>query len=517
MRRRKIACFMLITLLLTGCKSALPVSYDALQSEDGFTSMESQPDLSYEVPQSSPHIYINQLGYITESTKTAIFCGEEMPEEFHVISAETGEVIYKGQLEYNGNDPDAAEKVGYGDFSEVEDAGEYYIEASLLGRSYSFSIGDDLYDASFAEAIKQFYYNRCGITLTEEFAADKAHNACHTGKAVLREDISVSMDVSGGWHQDENGSKDVIKASSNIGIMLLAYELFGIAYTDDVGIPESENQIPDILDEMKFEIEWLQKMQNAETGAVYSGVTVVNSENGRNTTVYVEPASLEASKAFAMVLAKFSYLYQNYDKEYATICLKSADRAWKYAVLNQQGDEGPDSLEFAAAAELYRASGLKECRDYVDKWLAKGIYKESMDTPLFLGCVTYLSTKQPVNRGYCAEITRKIMSDAEEISARAKASPLGVDCNEEQTNHLELLQDMMLLATVNHIITNHEYETIIENHLHYFMGRNKLAISYIDDVGARNYKEYNESLGIMKQFEADSKLIFILSEIVSSY
>lgn len=516
MCKKKRACFVLIAFLLTGC-NALPVNKSVMQSEDNFISMESEPDLSYEVPTSSPHIYINQLGYITGSTKIAVFCGEEIPEEFTVVRADTGKVIYHGKVEYNGYENDREENIRYGDFSEVEAEGEYYIEAPLLGRSYSFSIAENLYDKTFDEAIKQYYYNRCGMTLTEEFAHEKSHNACHTGKAVLREDISITMDVSGGWHQDENGSKDVIKAANNIGAMLLAYELFDPSFGDDIGIPESGNGIPDILDEVKYEMEWLQKMQNAETGAVYSGVTMMNSGNSKNVTVYVEPVSIEASKAYAMILAKFSYLYQKYDKEYATLCLKAADRAWKYAVLNQQTDLEADSWEFAAAAELYRASGLKECRDYLDKCLARGIYKGKMDDPLFLGCVTYLSTKQKVNTSYCSEITKIFMAEAEKIAAKAKDSPLGVNNNAEQTNNLELLQDMMVLATVNHIITNHEYETIIENHLHYFMGRNPLSISYIDDVGARNYSDYNESLGIMKQFEADSKLIFMLSEVVSSY
>lgn len=516
MCKRKRACLVLLAFLLTGC-NALPVNKSVTQGENRFISMESEPDLSYEVPQSSPHIYINQSGYITESTKVAIFSGEEMPESFSVVRADTGEVIYRGELTYNGYEDRAKETIRYGDFSEVRKEGEYYIEAPLLGRSYSFFIDDDRYLYTFYEAVKQYYYNRCGMTLTEEFAHEKAHNACHTSKALLREDISVMLDVSGGWHQDENGSKDVIKAANNIATMLLAYELFGSSFTDDMEIPESGNQIPDILDEVRYEIEWLCKMQNSETGAVYSGVTVINPENAKSSATYVEPVSMEATKAFAMVLAKFSYLYRNYDKEYATGCLKSADRAWKYAVWNEQEEVRMDSWKFAAATELYRASGLRECRDYADRCLSDGICKQEMEDPAFFGCVTYLSTKQRVNTTYCAEITKQFMSKAEAISAKAKASPLGVDGNEEQTNNLELLQDMMLLATVNYIITNHEYETIIENHLHYLMGRNALSISYIDDVGARNYRDYNESLGIMKQFEADSKLIFMLSEIVNSY
>ena len=126
-------------------------------------------------------------------------------------------------------------------------------------------------------------------------------------------------------------------------------------------------------------------------------------------------------------------------------------------------------------------------------------------------------TRQPVKQEYCSERITQLLQEAEVLSAKIKKEPFYVLANEDQTNQMELLKEMMLMATVNYIITNHEYETIIENHLHYFMGRNKLSISYIDDVGIRNYKDYNESLGIMNQFDADSRLIFMLGEIISNY
>ena len=354
-------------------------------------------------------------------------------------------------------------------------------------------------------------------TLTEEFAGSRAHNACHTGHALLREDISVTLDVSGGWHQDENGSKDVVRASENVGIMLLAYELFGESFTDTMEVPESGNGIPDLLDEIRYETDWLLKMQDQKTGAIYSGITIYPSAQGKSAAIYVEPASIEAAESFAMCLAKFSYLYQDYDLEYATACLQAADRAWKYAVLNEETDAGQNAWKFAAAAELYRASGKQEYRYYLEMCLAKEGEEEQDDLLYLLGSVTYLMTRQPVNQEYCSERITQLLQEAEVLSAKMKKEPFYVLANEDQTNQMELLKEMILMATVNYIITNHEYETIIENHLHYFMGRNKFSISYIDDVGIRNYKDYNESLGIMNQFDADSRLIFMLGEIISNY
>ena len=57
----------------------------------------------------------------------------------------------------------------------------------------------------------------------------------------------------------------------------------------------------------------------------------------------------------------------------------------------------------------------------------------------------------------------------------------------------------------------------LEHNLHYFLGRNEKSISYIDNVGEGNYRTIDESMGIMKQFEANSKLIFMLSEIVGEH
>lgn len=515
MKRLLIISFFLCIILLPGCNKA-PEEETADQNGISFTSMEEEPVLSYEVPVSTPGILINQLGYTAGSTKTAVLKGDEIPELFHIVDAETGKIVFTGFPEEKGYDGEFDEYIGYGDFSEFQTPGIYYIEAPVLGRSYQFTIDDSVYDGIFHAACKQYYYNRCGMTLTEEYAGEKAHNACHTGKAVLREDASVSVDVSGGWHQDERGQKDVAAAAKAMSVMLLSYELYGNAFGDDTGIPESGNGVPDLLDEIKYEVEWMLKMQNQETGAVYAGITVY-VQNGNNPVKtsgsYVEPATPEAERAFAMALAKFSYLYQNYDTEYATNCLKAADRAWKHAQLHDDGEI--DKWEFAAAAELYRAAGQSSYHKYIADYLRDSDYQSQMDEIVLLGCVTYIATKQPVTVELCEDIMKMLMMYAEDIAENARKSPFFTSGNIEQDNNNDMLLEMMYLTVVNHIISNHEYETIIENYLHYFLGRNSKAVSYIDNAGENNYESIDSSLGIMKQFDADSKLLFMLSDIIS--
>lgn len=512
--RIKKAAVVGLVLVLTGC--GMPPAAESIGEEEPvITSMEDEPDLAYEIPESSPNVLVDQLGYITDGTKMAFFCGKELPTEFYVINADTKEKVFTGSVEDGKYQEEKEEYFGYGDFSAVTRPGTYYLEAPRLGRSYSFQISDGLYDQVFREACRQYYYNRCGMSLTSEFAGERAHNACHTGNAVLREDISVSMDVMGGWHQNELGSKDVAMAAKSIGVMLLAYELYGDAFGDDVGIPESGNGVPDILDEVQYGIEWLLKMQDPATGAVYEGITVYEQGGGKGPVSYVEPANIESTKAFAAVLAKFGYLYQNYEKDYARGCLKASDRAWKYVELNGKKEiEGTDSWKLLAAAEIYRASGLYSCHRYIKDYFGREDILGELDEVTFLGYVTYISTKQKVSLQICESITKEIMQKTEEIAEKARGSVYLVEEGEGNEHNHKLLQNMMYLTMVDYMIANHEYDSVIENHLHYFMGRNPQAICYIDDVGENNYRKMDETLGIMKQFDADSRLIFMLSKIV---
>ena len=507
MKKVGILITLLCILLNAGCKGGNPAEKVTNQTELGYTSMEEEPILSYEVPVSVPGILVNQIGYTTGSTKVAVFHGKEMPDLFYVVEAETEKIVYTGTLEEKEQDGECGVFYCYGDFSEVTKAGTYYIEAPILGRTYDFEVGEDVYDELLTEACKQYYYNRCGMTLTENYAGENAHNACHTAKAVLQTDTSITIDVTGGWHQDEKGQKNILAAAETMSSLLLAYELYPAAFTDYMGIPESGNGIPDILDEIKYEADWLLKMQEQETGAVYEGVSVYaksGDASSKVANIYVEPATPEAGKAFAMALAKFSYLYQNYDTQYATNCLKAADRAWKYVEINNK-EKNMDSWAFAAATELYRASGKSSYNQYITQYLQNEAFMKEWNETVLFGYVTYISTKHRVNRDHCEVIMNIIMSKAEEVSYTAREAVYMTAGNKEQENDAQLLLDMMCLSVVNKIISNHEYETVIENHLHYFLGRNETARNHIES-----------STGIMKQFEADSKLVLMLGEIMEN-
>ena len=338
-------------------------------------------------------------------------------------------------------------------------------------------------------------------------AGVNAHNACHTMSAYLRSDITVTKDVTGGWHEDGTGSKSVIDAVYPLSILMLSYEIHPDRFKDDLNIPESSNLIPDILDEIKYEIDWLLKMQDEVTGSVYSALTISDSNN--KSIAYLEEPTIDSTYAFAYIMSKFSYVYQKFDKEYSTKCLRAADRAWKYATLNEKEYS---EYKFVAATEIYRASGAKKCKEYLDEYLSVPENLAFMDGIGYFGQVTYLNTVQEVNLDACSVMMKYIMKKAENISSLSKTGAFLVPANIEQSNNSELLDNMTIMILVDYVITNHEYDTIIENYLHYFLGRNLKAISYLDGAGTNNYININDTLGIMKQFDDDAALVFLLSE-----
>ena len=507
-------CIVLCALLLTGCGFVSEFSFDTLQTGsegEELTTLGLTPEFNYEVPESLPGILVDQVGYARGSDKTAIFYGELLPDTFEVVDAESGQIVYTGQVEPRENVQEEDLPVSYGEFTALETVGTYYIQAAMVGQSYTFEIADDPYTELFHTALKKYYYNRCGQTLSSELAGEAARNACHAREAQLKDEADVKLDVSGGWHVDETVSRDVSKGCRTANYLMTAYELYPDVFDDQAGIPESGNDIPDVLDEVKYEIDWLLKMQDATSGAVYSGVSSVDNKSA-GYLLYVDGINMNATVQFAATLAKFSYLYQNYDRTFATQCLQAADRAYRY-VGKYLEDVTPEEY-FHAAAELYRAAGAYSYHTVIKEYLLGNPLTDMQNDHVFWGCVTYMSTKQNVDVSLCGDVMKILMQEGERIAEDSRQSGLLVCMKEEHSGSAELLKDITRLTVVDHVITNHEYSMLLQNHLHYILGRNLQSVSYFDGVGSRNYKEVDMSLGVMSQIDLNAELVLMMSAIV---
>jgi endoglucanase len=468
--------------------------------------------LYYQVPDQIPNILVDQVGYGASSEKAVIFRGEGLSGKFSVCDLETGNVVFTGDIEKSGLDQELGEYDSVGYFNDFRDEGNYYIYADVVGESFSFAIKEDAYREVLDTACKNYYINRCGIALSETYAGENAHSACHTAKAHLQEDPGQEIDVTGGWHLDETAGRYTATGSNVADNLLLAYEMNPSAFTDETGIPESGNGTPDILDEVRYEADWLLKMQDQVTGGEYDAAITDTAAGGDAFTapVTVTPVSMDATISFASMMARFSYVYQQYDEEYATTCLKAADRAFTCFLNNQKATD--NTAAFKAAAQLFRATGSDSYHQILKEFFAKEDFGELFDTDenIFLGSITYLSITQEVDFDQCGILMKELMGRSEGIASASSRSSYLVTDSTAAGNFDRLLDDMRCLTITDHIIYNHEYTTIIENHAHFLMGMNPGAVNYVTGDTERTYSDIG-ALGVMNDPEQDALLIIMLS------
>lgn len=475
-------------------------------------SLGLTPEFTYAVLPMKAAIKVNQLGYQPNWQKIAVFEGTDLPDTFQVVDYLTGEVAYEGQMEMNRKESDGTDFL-YGDFSSLTEEGIYCIRTDEIGYSYPFQIEDNIYTNVFQDATKQFYYSRCGTSLTEEFAAQDARNACHTSLSKMQEDMKVEMDATGGWHTDEKGNRSVSMSCSAMQTLLLACEIYGDTFTDDTQIPEQGDSIPDVINELQYEAAWLLKMQDTSTGGVYDGIRTTDYGNG-NVYSYVQATSVSTSLKYAATMAKFSYVYQSYDNAFATQCLRAADRAIRFA--KHYPEEIDENLLFQAAVELYRATGSMNYRNDVDAFLLQHESFDISNEAVFQACVTYLLSKQRVNTAYCDSMIGDLMKYVENISyASRNALYLATDQQKGEKNLNDMLRDTARVSVVNYVITNNEYDRLLLNYTHYFFGCNEEALCYVGDYGKHNASELTAS-GIMNQAEADAYWILLLASVRES-
>ncbi len=182
---------------------------------------------------------------------------------------------------------------------------------------------------------------------------------------------------------------------------------------------------------------------------------------------------------YAAFLANLSYHYKDYHYQYATECLKRA--ATVYGQLPDGGDGEAD--RFFALTELYRATGLSTYRrqivEYKDFFENNGTYLD--EESYYYGSMTYLTTRQKVDRELCEMFVRCIMNRGEEVAKQYQDMDGLLETGSK--GRTDLLKRASELSYANLILNNYQYTKIIKNFLHYLTGRNPESVSFYESGG----------------------------------
>lgn len=318
-------------------------------------------------------IYVNQVGFLPSQSKHATISGEK---DFRLIN-EKGEVVFTGKADTLTPDKASGEETAVIDFSSVCVPGTYHFESDA-GVSPSFTVSENVYDLLAFDSLKMFYFQRCGIELTEKYAGRFTHKACHTANVSLLRDPSVVFECNGGWHDAGDFGRYTTAGAVAVGHLLYAFEFNKAKLSMPLNIPESGNGIPDILNECRYELDWLLKMQR-EDGAVYHKCTSVYHTaflmpEDDPLPFIVTPISSLAAADFCAVCALAERIYRPYDAQFAdtlrVASLKSFD--WlkanpgflfenpKDCTTGDYGDRCDADERMWAVAEVCRMTGDKK-------------------------------------------------------------------------------------------------------------------------------------------------------------
>lgn len=467
-KRLKIyIALILIVSLLTGCGAKETITPNVVAGDEAVkTAMLDEADITYEVPRMYPLISVDKVGYEPSDKKIAVIVSDNLPARFQIVDKATGEDVYTGTVKLSEIENPDERLTGIADFTDFETEGEYFIEADIVGCSEPFAIKNGIYAGMLTDAFKGLDSLRC----------DSESAKCHMKLAELESDASVTIDVSGGWHTDENGQKDVVEGCVAASDLMLAYEYYRKSYSDNMGIAESGNNISDIVDEIRYELEWLLKMQNTQSGGVYSLVSSKGDDGEGNDTLILGGETTKATAYFCATMARYSYLCGDVDRSFANKCMKAANLAWKCLEANKS-IVGKDQM-YRAAVEMYRATGYKVYSDIILDYLKDNAGKPYENRLNLDAAISYLDTPRYISKEYCSALMETFMDKTERHAGLAQNSRYLVESDELTTK--ELLRNACELVIVDYIISSSEYGKIEKNYLHYLGGRNEKSIDFLN-------------------------------------
>lgn len=367
-------------------------------------------------------ILVNQLGYVKGLNKKATMVvekGDTTPKEFKVVDSK-GKTVFTGKSTPKAElDEASGDYVHILDFSDLNTVGTgYHIECGTA-KSYDFAVGEatkggtnSIYSGLLRDSLNYFYLNRSGIPIEEEYitSGDKSMLSRGAGHATVDKSAYIqdkwidiyesaaqaktgkTMDVTGGWYDAGDYGKYVVNGGISVWTLQNLYERNSINGTNKnkfadgtMSIPENSNKYPDLLDEARYEMDFILKMQR-DDGMVYhkaqdqkwTGLAVrpddetMYTDDGGYVRI-VKPVSTAATLNLAATAAQAARLWKGIDDDYSAKCLAAAEKAYKAAKANPAlfapmeqakgagayGDTYVDDDFYWAACELFATTGDK--------------------------------------------------------------------------------------------------------------------------------------------------------------
>jgi endoglucanase len=295
-------------------------------------------------------IRLNQVGFYPRCVKQAAIIGATSGV-FYVISTNLKDTVFRGTLGAANLWAASNESVQLADFTSFGISGDYVLAVPGLGQSYPFKINSKVHLNVTKGALKAYYYQRASTAITAANGGVYARPAGHPDNQVVVLPSAASpgrpagtiISTPKGWYDAGDYNKYIVNSGISTYTVLAAYEQFPSFYdTLNVNIPESNNGIPDILDETLWNLRWMLTMQDPYDGGVYNKTTNAKFDafimpDKATTTRYVVAKGTAATLDFAAVMAQASRIFKPYSQllpGFSDSCLAASKFAWSWGRKN---------------------------------------------------------------------------------------------------------------------------------------------------------------------------------------
>jgi endoglucanase len=498
-----------------------------------------------------PRLLVNQLGYLPDGPKRGTLITEaEEPLSWRLLDA-SGRVVAAGQTSPAGVDPTAGRNVHVIDFSAFVDSGEGYRLAADGERSFPFAIGRGFYSALARDAFGYFHFVRSGIAIDgavagEAYARPAGHFASPGDGVVNKGDRDVpcleasasqeyygepwtcdyTLDVTGGWYDAGDFGKYVVNGGISVAQLMSAYEralhvegaspaLLGDGV---LAIPEAGNGIPDILDEARWELEFLLGMQVPEGrplagmahhkvhGVEWARLGILPHEDDKRRVLY--RPSTAATLNLAAAAAQGARLLRPFDPAFADRLQQAAERAYEAAKdnpalhapaeANVGGGPYSDSnvsdefywaaaeLFITTAKEIYRADLLASHHFHRDVFEPAGF---SWGDVAALGRLSLSLVPNGFDAEEIAGFRRSVVAAADRYLALQEPRAFGQLHAPDDgrygwgSNH-SLAQIGIIVSRAHDYTRDQRFRMAALEGADYLLGRNALANSYVTGHGS---------------------------------
>lgn len=473
-------------------------------------------------------VRLNQVGYFASEDKFVVVVDAE--EKPFALSDATGKEVLSGDIPAAGYWEYSGDSASVLDFSQITKEGSYTLSIDGKKASKAFIVSSDPYGGLDKSAVKALYYNRAGMEIDSALGGRFARPAGHPDTSVvvhasaateLRPEGTI-ISSPGGWYDAGDYNKYIVNSGISTFTLLQALSDFSDYYAHlDCDIPESGNNLPDLLDELLYNLRWMLTMQDPNDGGVYHKLTTRGFEGAvmpheATSQRYVVQKSTAATLDFAAVCAKAVRVLEpraDHLPGLADSCRRQAVDAWEWAVKNPDvlyeqpedistGAYGDNNLEdewYWAACELFLTEKESEFMEAVVDYYQQATVP-SWGNVGMLGTISLISYP-----GELPESLNQLNVEADffrlvdELVRKWGESPfkVSIDHFEWGSNSTVANEGMLKLIALKKT-GNQKYLSAALSDLDYILGRNATDYCFVTGFGQKKVMNIHH-----RQSEAD--------------